>query len=118
MAEISDDYLDARLETVRPYVVVLLRKGPAYVPPDTRPPELGAIVREHGRRNMGLQAEGKLAIVGPLGGGGEVVGLYVFTVSQDEVRAIMDGDPACLAQIFTYEVADFYGFPGDALPPA
>jgi hypothetical protein len=118
MVEISDAYMAARLETVRPYTVVLLKKGPAYVPPDTRPAELGAIVREHGRRNMGLQVEGKLAIVGPLGGGGDVVGLYVFTVSQDEVRAIMDSDPACLAQIFTYDVMEFYGFPGDALPPA
>ena len=118
MVEISDDYMKARLETVRAYTVVLLKKGPAYVPHETRPPELAAIVREHGRRNMGLQAEGKLAIVGPLGGGGEFVGLYVFTVSPDEVRAIMEGDPAYLARIFTYEVMEFYGFPGDALPPA
>ncbi len=118
MVEISDDYMDARLETVRAYTAVLLKKGPAYVPHDTRPPALGAIVREHGRRNMALQAEGKLAIVGPLGGGGDLVGLYVFTVSPDEVRAIMDGDPAYLARIFTYEVMEFYGFPGDALPPA
>ena len=118
MVEISDDYMQARLETVRPYTVVLLKKGPAYAPPETRPADQGRIVREHGRRNMGLQAEGKLAIVGPLGGGGEFVGLYVFTVPPDDVRTIMDTDPAYTAQIFTYEVMTFYGFPGDSLPPA
>lgn len=118
MVEISDDYMKARLDTVQSYTVVLLKKGPVYAPPDTRPAEQGKIVREHGRRNMALQAEGKLAIVGPLGGGGDFVGLYIFAVPEAEVRTIMDSDPAYLAQIFTYEVMTFFGFPGDSLPPA
>ena len=118
MVEITDDYMKARLSTVRPYTLVLLKKGPTYAPPDVRPPEQGKIVREHGRRNMGLQADGKLAIVGPLNGGGDFVGLYVFTVPESEVRTIMESDPAYEAQIFTYEVMSFFGFPGDALPPA
>lgn len=118
MVEISDDDMDARLDTVRRYTVVLLKKGPTYVPPDSRPPELAAVVKEHGRRNMALQAEGKLAIVGPLAGGGEIVGLCIFSVPEAEARAIMDGDGAVHAAIFTYDVMDFFGFPGDALPPA
>ena len=118
MAEISDAFMDARLKTVRQYTVVLLRKGPAYVPPDRRPPEQAAVVKEHGRRNMSLQAEGKLAIVGPLGGGDEIVGLCIFSVPEAEARTIMDGDSAVQAAIFTYDVMDFYGFPGDTLPPA
>lgn len=118
MVEISDDYMKARLSTVRQYTVVVLKKGPAYQPADTRPPELTKIVHEHGRRNMALQAEGKLAIVGPLGGGGESVGLYIFAVPEDEVRDIMDTDVAYVAKIFTYEVMTFFGFPGDTLPPA
>jgi hypothetical protein len=116
MVEITDDYMRARLETVKPYIAVLLRKGPSYAPLDTRPPEQSAVVREHGRRNMALQAEGKLAIVGPLTGGGDLVGLYVFTIPEAEVRAIMNDDPAFIASIFTYEVMTLYGFPGDALP--
>lgn len=118
MVEITDDYMKARLATVRQYTVVTLKKGPAYAPPDVRPPEQTAIVREHGRRNMALQVEGKLAIVGPLHGGGDSVGLYIFTVPEAEVRTIMDTDVAYLAKIFTYEVMTLYGFPGDALPPA
>jgi hypothetical protein len=118
MVEISDDYMKSRLATVRPYTVVVLKKGTAYTPADSRPEEQTRIVREHGRRNMALQAEGKLAIVGPLHGGGESVGLYIFTVPEAEVRAIMDTDVAYKAQIFTYEVMTLLGFPGDALPPA
>lgn len=118
MVEITDDYMKARLATVRPYTMVVLKKGPAYMPPDTRTAEQGQIVREHGRRNMALQAEGKLAIVGPLHGGGDSVGLYIFTVPEAEVRTIMDADVAYRAQIFTYEVMTLFGFPGDSLPPA
>ena len=117
MPEISDEYMKARLQTVRAYTLVLLKKGPAYAPPDSRPADQSAIVREHGRRNMALQVEGKLAIVGPLSGGGETVGLYIFTVPEAEVRAIMDSDVAFQASIFTYEVMTLHGFPGDALPP-
>ena len=118
MVEISDDEMQARLATARPYVLVVLRKGPAYIAPDLRPEEQGRIVREHGRRNMALQAEGKLAIVGPLQGGGELVGLYIFAVPEAEVRGIMDADVAYRAGIFTYDVMTIFGFPGDALPPA
>ncbi len=118
MVEISDDDMQARLDTVRPYVVVLLKKGAAYTPPDDRPPEQQRIVIEHGRRNMALQAEGKLSIVGPLQSGGDFVGLYVFAVPEDGVRTIMESDPAFEARIFTYELMTFFGFPGDSLPPA
>ncbi len=116
MAEITDAVMDARLETARPYIVVLLRKGPAYLPPGDRPAEQAKIVREHGRRNMRLQAEGKLAIVGPLTGAGDLVGFYIFAVGEAEARDIMDTDVAVSAEIFVYETATFHGFPGDTLP--
>jgi hypothetical protein len=118
VVEISDDQMQARLATVRPYSMVLLRKGPAYMAPEVRTPAQSGIVREHGRRNMALQAAGKLAIVGPLQGGGDFVGVYIFTVPEAEVRAIMDADVAYRAAIFTYDVMTMFGFPGDALPPA
>ena len=118
MPQITDEQMETRLETVRPYAAVLLRKGPAYTPPDSRSATDAAIVREHGRRNMQLQAEGKLAIVGPLTGGGDIVGFYVFAVPEAEVRTILEGDGAVQASIFTFEIVTLYGFPGDTLPPA
>ena len=66
--------------------------------------------------NQGRARGPAAALFGPAGG--EFVGLYVFTVPPDDVRTIMDADPAYTAQIFTYEVMTFYGFPGDGLPPA
>jgi len=118
MIEISDDYMRTRLQTVRPYVAVLLKKGPAYVEQASRTPEQARIVWEHGRRNMALNAEGKMVMVGPVAGGGDLVGLCVFAVPEVEVRALMDGDGGVQAGVFVYDVVTLYGFPGDGLPPA
>lgn len=115
---VTDEEMNARLETVRPYTAVFLKKGPAYSPPDRRSAGDSKTVREHGRRNMQLQAEHKLAIVGPLTGAGDTVGFYIFAVPEAEVRTIMESDGAVLASIFTFEIATLHGFPGDALPPA
>ncbi|HVY51329.1 MAG TPA: YciI family protein [Devosia sp.] len=116
MPEISDEWMQARLAKVRPYVMVLLRKGPAYQSPERREPEQARTVREHGRRNMRLQAEGKMALVGPVHGAGDLVGLCLFAVPQAEARALMDQDMAVRAGIFVYDVATWYGVPGDTLP--
>lgn len=113
---VSDAQMQARLATIRPYTMVLLKKGPAYQPPDIRTPEQAAIVREHGRRNMELGDDGKMAIVGPVHGAGDIVGMCIFSVPEAEVRSIMDADPAFLAGIFVYDVTTFYGFPGHQLP--
>ena len=116
MVEITDEFMKARLATVRPYTTVLLKKGPIYQPQPTRSPEQARIVLEHGRRNMKLSAEGKMPLVGPLVGGGEIVGLCVFSVPEAEARALMDGDGAVQAGVFAYDVVTWYGFPGDTLP--
>lgn len=107
-----------RLATVRGYPTVMLRKGPAYQPPEAREPAQAKIVWEHGRRNMQLQAAGKMALVGPLSGAGDLVGLCVFTVPADEARALMEDDIAVRAGVFVYDVVTWYEFPGDGLPPA
>jgi len=118
MVEISDDYMRARLQTVRPYAMVLLKKGPAYQDQATRTPEQATIVWNHGRRNMALSAEGKMSLVGPIAGGGNVVGICVFTVPEAEARRLMDGDGAVQAGIFVYDLVTLFGFPGDGLPKA
>lgn len=118
MIEITDEYMQARLKTVRGYSVAFLRRGPAYVPPDSRPAGQAKIVWEHVRRNMRLQAEGKKALVGPVTGGGDIVGLTVFLVPDAEARALMEADPAVQAGIFTYDLVTWFEFPGDGLPAA
>lgn len=116
MVEITDEYMQKRLATARPYTTVFLKKGPVYQPQATRSAQQAAIVREHGRRNMKLHAEGKMPIVGPVHGGGDIVGLCIFSVPEAEARALMDGDGAVQAGVFVYDVVTFYGFPGDTLP--
>jgi hypothetical protein len=116
--EITDDYMKAKVQSGRGYATSLLKKGPAYEPPNARSPEKAAIVWEHVRRNMQLQQAGTKALVGPVMGGGDIVGITVFTVSEPEARALMDEDPAVKAGIFTYEIVTWFEFPGDGLPPA
>jgi hypothetical protein len=118
MAEISDAAMDERLAKVRGYCLLILKAGPNYVPPDSRPAEQAAIIREHGRRNMKLRAEGKMALVAPVVGARPIVGLAVFTVPEAEARSLMANDPAVLAGILTAEWATWFGVPGDALPAA
>lgn len=118
MVEITDDDMRARLAKARAYCAVRLNKGPAYEAQEVRSPEQKVIVWEHGRRNMRLQSEGKMALVGPVTGGGDLVGLCIFTVPEAEARTIMDGDGAVQAGIFVYDVITWYGVPGDGLPAA
>ncbi len=118
MVEITDDVMRAKLATVRAYVIARLSKGPAYELPQSRSPEQAKVVWEHGRRNMQMQADGKMALVGPVIGGGDLVGLCIFAVPEAEARAIMDGDGAVQAGIFVYGLITWYGFPGDTLPAA
>ncbi|MEQ1770796.1 MAG: YciI family protein [Devosia sp.] len=116
MIEITDETMRANLATVRLYGLLLLKKGPTYLPPEQRSAAHKAIIWEHGRRNMALRAEGRMPLVGPLGRGGDVVGLCVFDVPEAEIHTLMKDDPAVAAGLFTYEIADWFAFPGDCLP--
>ena len=118
MVEITDEFMRARLATARAYVAVRLNKGPAYQDSASPSPEQPKIVWEHARRNMRLHAKGQMALVGPVAGGGDLVGLCIFTVPENEARTIMDGDGAVQAEVFVYDAVTWYGVPGDGLPPA
>jgi hypothetical protein len=118
LVEITDDYIKQRLAKARGYPTAFLKRGPNYRPPETRPAEQAKNVWEHVRRNMRLQAEGKKALVGPIEGGGDIVGLTVFLVGEAEARQLMEEDPAVQAGIFVYDLVTWHEFPGDGLPAA
>jgi hypothetical protein len=46
----------------------------------------------------------------------DVCGIGVFAATVDETAAIMADDPGVAAGVFTYQVHECRGFPGDALP--
>ncbi len=107
----TDDQMRAELAHAKRYTLAVLIKTERYA--DEGSPQ---IVWEHGRRNFVLRAEGKLAIVCPVNDGTAVSGYGIFVGSTEEVRQILDDDPAVQAGIFTYELHPTVSFPGDRLP--
>lgn len=110
MATITDDEMRAMLQTVGTYTLVLLYATGVEVPDQQQ------LIWEHGRRNFSLRADGVLAVVCPMSDDTRLAGMGIFTAGVDEVRRIMDEDPAVMAGIFTYETHPCRGFPGDGLP--
>lgn len=108
----TDDMMRDRLSQARAYTMVVLRTTERYGMDGTR-----EIIWEHGRRNMGLQADGLMPIVCPVGDETGLAGVGIFVDDPDTVRSIMDGDPAVQAGILSYTVHPCRGFPGSALPP-
>src|SRR5262245_38965512 len=98
LREISNEFMRASMATVRPYTLVVLKRGPAFDPPRS-----DALIWEHGRRNFALRAAGLLSIVCPVREGPELAGVGVFDADVDRVRAILSGDPAVEAGVLTYE---------------
>ncbi|MFL5734796.1 MAG: hypothetical protein ACJ78Q_16690 [Chloroflexia bacterium] len=111
MTNITDEFMLEMLSTTKPYCVLILWAGP-----NSNHPDREKIVWEHGRRNFVLRAEGLLSIVCPVSGGGEVSGIGIFNAAVEEVKKIMDEDPAVKAGVFVYDLYASRSFPGDCLP--
>jgi hypothetical protein len=92
LPEITDTQMRERLAATRDYTLLILKRTPA-----TSTDEGAPIIWEHGRRNMALRAAGALAIVCPATGPGELAGIGIFPAPLEEVRGIMEEDPAVQA---------------------
>ena len=110
MTIITDEYFKDRHSKLKDYTIVLLKPTAKRKDDDAR-----AVMMEHGRKNMALQADGIVSIVCPIFGDFDIAGLYIFNVTVDEAVRIMDDDPAVRAGIFQYEIYPCKGFPGDSL---
>ena len=108
---ITDELMRQRISATRNYCLVILKAGP-------KKNEEGAekIIWEHGRRNFALRADGVLSIVCPISDGSNVSGIGIFNAPVEEVKKIMDEDPAVQAGVLIYETHACRGFPGDSLP--
>ena len=111
MTIITDEFMRQMQEKSREYCVCILKTTP-------KRGQTGAnrFVTEHNRRNFALRAQGPLSILCQIADGSGVIGVNIFNASVDEVKKIMDEDPAVQAGIFTYELHASRGFPGDTLP--
>src|SRR5262249_10887976 len=99
LTQISDDYMNERLVNAKDYTRLILRTTA-----ETYKDGSASIIREHGRRNMALQASGVLAIVCPVASDyrAGLAGIGIFAAPTDEVRSIMDGDPAVQAGVLEF----------------
>ena len=111
MITITDEFMLQMLPTTRPYCIVILRDGP-----NKDIEGRDSIVWEHGRRNFSLRAQGVLAIVCPIKDESNIHGVGIFNAMVEEVKEIMEGDPAVRTGIFVYEIHETRSFPGDSLP--
>ena len=111
LTEITDEQMNERLTGAREYTLVILNATPRTFHDESRP-----IIWEHGRRNMALEAAGALSIVCPATDGSDVAGIGIFSAPVEQVRHIVEGDPAIQTGVLTYELHPVRGFPGDALP--
>ena len=110
MTVITDEYFRERYSKLKEYAMVILKPTSKF-----RDAGADALIKEHGRRNMALQADGGLSIVCPVYGSPDIAGIYIFNRTVDEVRRIMEDDPAVKEGIFDCEVYTCKGFPGDSL---
>ena len=108
---ITDEFMQQMLSTTKNYCIVILQAGP-------KRNEAGVekIIWEHGRRNFALRADGVLSIVCPISDGSNVMGVGIFNASVEEVKKIMDEDPAVKAGVIVYEMHACRSFPGASLP--
>ncbi len=105
-AELADE-LGADDYGMRPYVLVILKTGPADITDEAHRKELFA---GHFSNMARLAEAGKLAVSGPFIEGGDMRGLYIFNVADiTEAEALVMTDPAVEAGIFTPEMTKFYG---------
>ncbi|WP_319462675.1 hypothetical protein [Micromonospora sp. RTP1Z1] len=111
MTTYTDEMMRERLAKAVSYTMVMLRRTDKYGMEGT-----DKIIWEHRRRNMEVQADDVLPIVCPVGDETGLAGIGIFVDGPDEVRKIMDGDPAIQAGTLNYSVHPCRGFPGSALP--
>jgi hypothetical protein len=111
MTTISDEFMRQMLSTTKEYSIVILKATPK-----RKEPGADKIVWEHGRRNFALRADNLLSIVCPITGDGDVRGVGIFNAAVQEVKKIMDEDPAVKGGVLEYEILSCRSFPGDTLP--
>ena len=111
MTTITDEFMRQRISGTRQYCIVILKAGPK-----KHEDGVEKIIWEHGRRNFELRADGVLSIVCPISDGSDVSGVGIFNAPVEEVKKIMDQDPAVKAGVLVYETHACRGFPGDCLP--
>ena len=87
---------------LKSYFFVLLKKGPHR---DQDSVTAAIIQREHIENINRMAASGKLNVAGPFLDAGNLSGIFIFdSGNEDEVRKMVDNDPAVKAGRLIYEI--------------
>ncbi len=111
MTIITDEYIRQMQAKMKEYCVCTVRTTP-------KRGQTGAnrLMTEYSRRTLVLRAQGTLAILCQIADGSGVNAVMIFSASVDEVKKLMDEEPAIKEGILAYELHASRSFPGDMLP--
>ena len=93
------------------YVLVLIKKGPKYdiLESDIKEQNFAA----HNSYYAELQANGVLTFSGNTPGDGDLYGVAIYNIPDDErVRTFVANDPGVTAGLFDYEIHQCFGIEG------
>jgi uncharacterized protein YciI len=89
-------------DNLKPYFFVLLKKGPNRSQDSVT---AAKIQKAHMENINRMAASGKLNVAGPFLDEGEMRGIFIFdSGNEDEVRKLVENDPAVKAGRLTYEI--------------
>lgn len=89
-------------QNLKSYFVVLLKKGPHR---DQDSLTAAIIQKEHIENINRMAASGKLNVAGPFLDSGNLSGIFIFdSGNEDEVKKMVENDPAVKAGRLTYEI--------------
>jgi uncharacterized protein YciI len=89
-------------DNLKPYFLVLLKKGPNR---DQDSVSAAKIQKAHMENINRMAASGKLNVAGPFLDEGELRGIFIFdSGNEDEVKRLVENDPAVKAGRLIYEI--------------
>jgi uncharacterized protein YciI len=103
-----------RLAKIRPYVLLLLTKGPHYLDADARK----ILQSGHLPYTFQQRDEGVMVLTMPVyDNNSRIAAIGIYNgLSKEEVKDRVEKDPAVQKGIFEYEIVDSMGLQGDTLP--
>ena len=111
---ITDEYIMDQINQGKQYILLLLKRGPNT---DQSEEEGHKIQMGHLHHLFKLKAEGKLVLAGPLDTDVDLRGIGIFNLTDmEQVKTLVEEDPAVKSGRLTYELYPWFGIPGDGLP--
>lgn len=110
-------YVDAQilqqLSNMKPYTLLIFRKGQAYDSAETEK----IIQSQHLPYLFTLREKGAVALSLPIMDNTDMLAIAVYTIAnKEEVKKLVEKDPAVMAGVFSYELLFCMGMKADTLP--